>query len=77
MIISGFRSMVFLFTQAMVFSLTETMGKVLAFYICVCLCSSVAKFFPDSASSNVTPYLIRGRNDTEAGIYKVDKWGQT
>lgn len=33
MIISGFRSMVFLFTQAMVFPLTETMGKVLAFYI--------------------------------------------
>jgi uncharacterized membrane protein len=32
MIISGFRSMVFLFTQAMVFPLTETMGKVLAFY---------------------------------------------
>ena len=32
MIISGFRSMVFLFTQPMVFPLTETMGKVLAFY---------------------------------------------
>jgi hypothetical protein len=33
MIISGFRSMVFLFTQAMVFPLTATMGKVLAFYM--------------------------------------------